>query len=178
MKETHEHAVKRGKKSKASGAQFELRVRKDLEERWIVSKWPNNVEFTNKLTDLIPIVRNYGIKGTEKDFKQRQKERKNNLEINEIGKLVAAKNKFRGIGIPMMMGAGFPDFVAFRVSDSIGPHNYYEVIGVEAKSNGYLDPTERKKCEWLLKNKVFSKILIAKKHKVKNRIVIIYEEFK
>jgi len=37
--------VKRGKKAKASGAQFELRVRKDLEEKgWIVDKWSNNVD--------------------------------------------------------------------------------------------------------------------------------------
>ncbi len=36
---------KRGKKSKAQGGQFELRVRKDLEEKgWIVDKWSNNVD--------------------------------------------------------------------------------------------------------------------------------------
>jgi len=37
--------IRKGKKSKASGGQFELRVRKDLEEKgWIVDKWSNNVE--------------------------------------------------------------------------------------------------------------------------------------
>jgi hypothetical protein len=37
--------VRMGKKSKASGGQFELRVRKDLENKgWIVDKWSNNVE--------------------------------------------------------------------------------------------------------------------------------------
>ena len=35
---------KRGKKSKSSGGTFELRVRKDLEEKgWIVDKWSNNL---------------------------------------------------------------------------------------------------------------------------------------
>ncbi|KKK69427.1 hypothetical protein LCGC14_2934140 [marine sediment metagenome] len=34
-----------GKKSRAAGQRFELKVRKDLEsKRWIVDKWTNNVE--------------------------------------------------------------------------------------------------------------------------------------
>ncbi|MCK5449700.1 hypothetical protein KAI32_02445 [Candidatus Pacearchaeota archaeon] len=38
-------AIKRGSKSKAQGGQFELKVRKDLEELgWIVDKWSNNVD--------------------------------------------------------------------------------------------------------------------------------------
>jgi hypothetical protein len=37
--------IKKGKKSKAAGSQFELRVRKDLEEKgWIVDKWSNNLD--------------------------------------------------------------------------------------------------------------------------------------
>lgn len=37
--------IKRGTKSKSSGSQFELRVRKDLEEKgWIVDKWSNNLD--------------------------------------------------------------------------------------------------------------------------------------
>lgn len=37
--------IKKGKKSKSSGGQFELKVRKDLEEKgWIVDKWTNNVD--------------------------------------------------------------------------------------------------------------------------------------
>ena len=36
---------KQGKKNRASGQRFELKVRKDLEEKgWIVSKWMNNVK--------------------------------------------------------------------------------------------------------------------------------------
>ena len=170
MKETHEHAVKRGKKSKASGSLFELRVRKDLEERWIVSKWPNNVELFCELEG----AENQG--GCKNVFK---------------GKLIPAKTKwmFTKQGPrPAGLGSGFPDFIAFRPKvtyrmhengiDSVDNKEFdYEVIGVEAKSNGYLDPAERKKCEWLLKNKVFSKILIAKKTKVKNKILVEYTEF-
>lgn len=37
--------VKKGKKGKTSGSLFELKVRKDLEEKkWTVSKWSNNIE--------------------------------------------------------------------------------------------------------------------------------------
>ena len=37
--------VKRGKKSRAGGSQFEARVRKDLEGKgWVVDKWSNNVD--------------------------------------------------------------------------------------------------------------------------------------
>ena len=37
--------MKKGRKSKASGGQFELRVRKDLEAKgWIVDKWSNNFD--------------------------------------------------------------------------------------------------------------------------------------
>ncbi|MBT3397371.1 hypothetical protein HOA55_00905 [archaeon] len=37
--------VKKGKKAKGAGGRFELKVRKDLEEKeWIVDKWSNNVD--------------------------------------------------------------------------------------------------------------------------------------
>lgn len=37
--------IKRGAKSRSGGGQFELRVRKDLEEKgWIVDKWSNNLD--------------------------------------------------------------------------------------------------------------------------------------
>jgi transposase len=38
--------MKKGKKSKISGRQFEIRVREDLEiNGWIVARWTNNIEF-------------------------------------------------------------------------------------------------------------------------------------
>lgn len=41
--------VSKGKKSKSSGGQFELRVRKDLEEKgFIVDKWSNNIDLETK----------------------------------------------------------------------------------------------------------------------------------
>jgi len=50
--------IKKGKKSKAAGGQFELRVRKDLEEKgWIVDKWSNNVNLETK--KIIPAKRKF-----------------------------------------------------------------------------------------------------------------------
>ena len=38
-----------GKKNRAAGARFELKVRKDLEEKgWVVSKWMNQVVFEDE----------------------------------------------------------------------------------------------------------------------------------
>ena len=77
----------------------------------------------------------------------------------KIGKLVPAKRKYNPFMKAMTIGTGFPDFVCFR-RDSDGN---YEVIGLEVKSNGGLDKQERDMCFWLVTNKIFSKILIAKK---------------
>jgi len=89
-------------------------------------------------------------------------------------KLVKAKAKWAGPNRPMMMGAGFPDFVCFRTNLDSG----YEVIGVESKMTGELDKLEKEKCVWLLDNQIFSKILIAEKTKLKNRVLIVYHDFK
>jgi len=145
----------RGKKAKANGANFERRVRKDLEDKsWIVAKWQNNVS----------------------DFPEGNINKP--TEEREDRKLIPAKNKFNPFSKAMMLGGGFPDFIAFRIADTISCHNYCEVIGVESKVLGYLDKVERAKCEWLLKNKIFSRILIAQKTKVKNKIIIKYKDFK
>lgn len=167
-----------GKQNKAKGLRFERSVRKDLEDKkWIVSKWMNNVEFHNN-EDIhgLPFI---------------------------VGKLVPAKHNFCGIGRPMALGTGFPDFITFRwiwkvdlekalgvgmvlestksfpingLEDYCGDFMMWEVVGVEVKSNGYLDKEEKSKCKWLLDNKVFSRILIAKKGKKRGEIV--YDEFK
>ena len=78
-----------------------------------------------------------------------------------IGKLVKAKPKFNPFTKSLMMNSsGFPDFVCFkRIEDK------FDVIGVEVKLNGLLSKEEKEKCFWLLKNKIFSRILIAKKGK-------------
>jgi len=148
---------KQGKKNRASGSAFELRVRKDLEEKgWIVDKWSNNVEFNYEADNFYKVP-----KGT-------------------TAKLIQAKNKWAGPNRPMMLGSGFPDFLAFKKAfKPIGEQTdkVYEIIGVESKVNGYLDKAEREKCKWLLDNNIFSKILIARKTKVKNKIVVVYEDF-
>lgn len=123
---------KQGKKNRAAGARFELKVRNKLgTDGWIVDKWTNNV----------------------------------NLEEKE---LVKVKNKFLGPGKPMMLGAGFPDLIAFRNSGK-----KYEIIGVEVKGNGWLNKIEKEKCEFLLDKKIFSRILIAKKGKKRGEIEYI-----
>ncbi len=146
-----EKNVIRGKKSKAAGSRFELKVRKDLErEGWIVSKWMNNVDIDNNT-------------------------------------LIPAKHKFRGKGIPMAIGTGFPDFIvyslckhqeieAFDINASKFKTKGFIVFGVEAKSNGYLTKEEKEKCKWLLENNKFSKIFIAKKGIKRGEI--LYTEFK
>jgi len=121
------------------------------------------------------------------------------IETMKKGKLVPAKNKWAGPNRPMMMGAGFPDFIAFKkvqnyvVIESENIDLYpskptrlfndyskiaYEIIGVESKMTGVLDKEEIEKCKWLLENQIFSKILIASKHKIKNKIVVEYTDFK
>ena len=154
--------VKQGKKNRASGAAFELRVRKELEsEGWIVDKWSNNIESYIPDKNFVSI---------EDDLSYKR--------------LCPAKRKYAGPGRPMAIGTGFPDFLVFRenfgvtISQDGFYINSYEVIGVEVKTNGKLDKTEKEKCKWLLDNNIFSKILIAKKTKVKNQIVIVYEDFK
>ena len=152
-----------GKKNRAAGARFELKVRHDLESKgWIVDKWSNNVSEV---------------------FEQ---------DIGEyVRRLEPAKHKFRGPGIPMVMGTGFPDFIAYKFiqgfpkkedevllcSDGLNISMYdgWEIIGVESKSNGYLSKEEKEKCKWLLDNNKFSKILIASKGKKRGEIV--YKEF-
>ena len=117
------NSKKQGKKNRASGQRFELKVRKDLESKgWIVSKWMNNVSEV---------------------FEQ---------DIGEyVRELIPAKHKFRGMGIPMAIGTGFPDFICFCQATFCkdkckfqGQAKYvYSIIGVEVKSNGYLDKEEK-----------------------------------
>ena len=136
-----------GKRSRAAGQRFERKVREDLEkEGWIVAKWTNNIEFMC----------------THKE--------------HCCARLVKVKNKFLGPGRPMMLGAGFPDFICFKQKYEIKTREFlYEVIGVESKMTGILDKEEKEKCKWLLDNRVFSKILIAGKGTKRGQIV--YTDF-
>jgi hypothetical protein len=123
---------KQGKKNRAAGARFELKVRKDLEDNgWIIDKWTNNIDL-------------------------------------EEEKLVKAKRKYNPFNKIMIIGTGFPDFIGFRLKNKS-----YDVIGIEVKGNGWLDQSEKEKCKFLLKKKIFSKILIAKKGKKRGEIEYI-----
>jgi hypothetical protein len=153
-----------GRNARARGAEFELKVRKDLEEKgWIVDKWSNN---------LFPL---------------------NNqpFSIECKLKIGPAKHKF-GLNGPLALGTGFCDFVCFKQIKELEGKTFrkilidevknrepilYEVIGVESKVNGILSAIEKEKCRWYLKNNIFSKILIAEKTKVKNKVVIVYHDF-
>ncbi|MEK6917354.1 MAG: hypothetical protein AABW51_00210 [Nanoarchaeota archaeon] len=80
--------VKKGRKSRATGAKFELKVREDFEKReWIVAKWTNTVEFEDK--EMI----NGKLVKCKPNF-------------NPFTKIIR------------MNSAGFPDFIAFKTSGS------------------------------------------------------------
>lgn len=169
-----------GKKSRAAGQRFELRVRLDLEQKgWVVAKWTNNVE----KIDVSDEIRKQITEGVHEA--NCEVVGKIEVEPGYIRRLVKVKNKFLGPGRPMMLGAGFPDFIIFkliirkdstRIGFDIVGENLYEIVGVESKMNGELDKQEKEKCNWLLKNNIFSKILIASKGTKKGQIV--YKEFK
>jgi len=82
--------------------------------------------------------------------------------VNQIdliqGKIVAAKRKFNPFSKVMTLGTGFPDFICFRKGGE-----GYVIWGVEVKTNGLLDREEKEKCAFLVDNKIFSEVVIAKK---------------
>lgn len=130
---------KQGKRNRAAGARFELKVRQKLEEMgWIVSKWMNSVDYDRN---------------------------------DKTGKIVPSKRKYNPFLKTMIIGTGFPDFVAFKKNE-----DSYEIIGVEVKARGYLDQIEKGMCHWLLENKIFQRILIARKGKKRGEID--YVDFK
>jgi len=131
-----------GRKSRAAGARFELKVRKDLESKgWITDKWTKNVD----------------------------------LDKMEV---VAARRPFiPGRGF-MGIGTGFPDFIAFKqiVGRKEDDFHAYKVIGVESKSTGVLDKTEKEKCFFLLEQNVFKNVLIARKGEKKGSVEYVNYE--
>ncbi|MFW6172924.1 MAG: hypothetical protein ACOC5T_04195 [Elusimicrobiota bacterium] len=152
--------VKQGKKNRAAGARFEKKVREDLESKgWMVSKWQNNVEFK---------------KWKEKDPTGYEH------QVYDI----TGKEVIKGKCIPAKMGrfrtnqSGFPDFIAYQlVEDYEVFEEEYNIIFVESKSNGYLNPEEKEKARWYLDNNYCSKFLIAKKKKVGRKIEVEYVDF-
>jgi hypothetical protein len=126
--------IKKGGESRAKGSGFELKVRKDLENKGrIVDKWTNNVSL-------------------------------------EEDKMIISR-KFNPFKKMLIIGTGFPDFIAFR---HLG-EGMYNIIGVEVKINGILSKIEKEKCAWYLEKKIFSQIWIAKKGKKRGEIE--YDDF-
>ena len=89
----------------------------------------------------------------------------------EKGKIVPAKRKYNPYSKVLSIGNGFPDFVCFKKIEED-----FDVIGLEVKAGGYLDKIEKGMCIWLLENKIFSRILIARKGKKRGEIE--YVDFK
>lgn len=87
-------------------------------------------------------------------------------------KIVPAKRKYNPFLKALSIGTGFPDFICFKRNSD----DNYEVIGLEVKKNGYLDKVEKGMCFWLIENKIFSKILVAKKGNKRGEIE--YLDFK
>jgi len=96
----------------------------------------------------------------------------------ENGKLIPAKHKFNPFKKIMSTGTGFPDFMIFKrwICNECTKPCGYTVLGVEVKSNGYLDKEEKKKLDWLLDNEVFSDIFIAKKGMKGEIIYSLYKQ--
>ncbi len=78
----------------------------------------------------------------------------------KIGKIVPAKRKYNPFLKALSLGTGFPDFICFKREG-----DKFDVIGLEVKGNGYLDQIEKGMCIWLLNNRIFSRILIARRGK-------------
>jgi len=87
----------------------------------------------------------------------------------EKNKLVPAKRKYNPFLKALSIGNGFPDFICFKRNSE----KECEVIGLEVKANGYLDKIEKGMCLWLIENKIFSRILIARKGKKRGEVEYI-----
>ncbi len=85
-----------------------------------------------------------------------------------LGKVIPAKRKYNPFKKVMVIGTGFPDFICFKHKEK-----GFDVIGVEVKSNGYLSQIEKGMCIWFLTNKIFSRILIAKRGKKRGEVEYI-----
>lgn len=182
------------KKNKSSGAIWERKVRADLEIKgWFVAKFQNNIEFKDiqdpncghngpyecSLGKMIPAKRKYNpfnralcIGTGFPDFicwkTSRFIAQIKNKNFDYLGKQLEKIKK-------QLSKLKVDQHIIVPPGVELTPDS--EIIGVEAKSNGYLDKEEREKCRWLLKNKVFSKILIAKKKKEGRKVIPEYIDF-
>lgn len=155
---------KQGKRNQINGRIFENKVREDLEQSgWIVSRWCNNVVFTN------PEI--FIEKGKEPNFKIERK------------CIPAKQGRFR------KTSTGFPDFIAYRDEMNRRPYNQYsekhitkyKIIFVECKVGKYLDKEEKEKAKWYLENNYCSEFWVAYKEtdpEDKRKNIVKYKEIK
>lgn len=138
---------KLGKKSRAAGKRFEIKVREDLEKKgWIVFRNSN---------DATPQVKKKSKDGSSEEmlvpfvFKQ-------------------AKSKWNPFTkMPMTMQSGFPDFVCIRQLEYkdiaiITKLNQWDVQFVECKLGKYLDKIEKEKVQWIKDNLKIPVIVASK----------------
>jgi len=133
--------VKQGKKNRAAGKRFELKVREDLEKaNWIVFRNSNDV------SDVIET----DIGEYERFFKQ-------------------AKTKWNFITkMPMSIQSGFPDYVC--IHSLVPEDNRFLVKFVECKINGQLSKEEKEKCKWIIE-KLEIPVIIASRGKKRGEII-------
>ncbi len=89
----------------------------------------------------------------------------NNIDL-EKNEIAPAKRKYNPFKKVMVIGTGFPDFIAIEHLHG----RVYSVIGVEAKMNGILSKIEKEKCKWYLEKNIFSEIWIAKQGEKRGEI--------
>jgi hypothetical protein len=142
--------VAMGKKSRAAGKAFELKVRKDLEEKgWIVCKWQNNVDLE-------------------------QGEHEGDKVKFGNGKLIPAKHTFNPFTKAMSAGNGFPDFICTKkLTYPDGKFVAWDIQLVESKMTGKLDKVEKEKVEWI---KEHLNIPVFMAYKGEKRGEILYEQ--
>jgi hypothetical protein len=93
----------------------------------------------------------------------------NDVKDDELAQAKTHWRKTKFGMFPLNLNPGFPDFCYFnRLTNNF--------VGVECKINNKLDKTEKEKCQWYLKNKIFDKFLVAYKTKEKNRVKVNYRE--
>lgn len=154
---------KQGKKNRAAGKRFEIKVREDLEKQgWIVFRNSNDVEKKLIKKDNISL-------GTPEGAIMR-------LEP-EYSKFSQAKSKWNPFTrSPMSIQSGFPDFVCIKLyiedeGDKI--EQFFKVQFVECKVNNQLSKEEKEKVKWIKEHLKISVIVASKGEK---RGTINYEQ--
>jgi len=153
------------------------RVMKEVEKVGSIeyeSSWDDGGKFTSKEKSKIKKGSLSRAQGGRFELKVREElesrewvldKRNNNVDL-EKGELVKAKRKYNPFKKMLIVGTGFPDFIAFKKAGE----ESYDVIGVEVKMNGTLSKIEKEKCAWYLKKEIFNRILVARKGEKRGEI--------